>query len=93
MANGLTHRKLKDVTYQTERAHPGSNIRVKTDPKPKEITVKSLNSGGKEKVLQASKKNQIIYKGSGIKMTPEVSTATLRAENKGAARTKFGIKR
>ena len=52
MASDHTHRKLKkDVTYQTERAHPGTNIRVKIGPKPKDITVKSLNSGGKEKVL------------------------------------------
>lgn len=56
MANDYTCRKPKQVTYQIERTYPGPDIRVKRDPKPKKITVKFLNSRGKEKVLQAADK-------------------------------------
>ena len=54
-------------------------MRVKRDPKSKEITVKSLNSRGKEQVLQA------VEERSHTKGLESIATVV----NKGATYTKY----
>jgi hypothetical protein len=68
----------KEMPRQVQEVTPNRHDQNRTTPW--HIIVKTITTENKERILKTVReKNQIIYKGKPIKITPDFSTETLKA--------------